>query len=94
MDSLSELELCNFLGDDLFLFVSDGETPTTNFAYGSPSHLESTGKELDELFNNAFEEFDGYNKGIEVNSRKNDNDTTMATKRHTKATRNFVLIES
>ena len=54
MDSLSELELRNFLGDDLFLFVSDGETSTTNFAYGSPSHLESTGKELDELFNNAF----------------------------------------
>ena len=44
------------------------------------------------MFNNAFEEFDGYNtekQGIEVNSRKNDNDTTMATKRRTKATRNF-----
>ena len=96
MNSLSELELRDFLGDDLFLFVSDGETPTTNFAYGSPSHLEFTEKELDELFNNAFEEFDGYNiekQGIKVNSRKNDNDTAMAsamaTKRRTKPTRNF-----
>ena len=46
MDSPSELELRDFLGVNLFLFVSDGETPTTNFAYGSPSHLESTEKDV------------------------------------------------
>lgn len=60
MNEISELELRDFLDDELFLFVSDGYTPTNNFIDGSPSHSEFKEKELDEIFTNAFEEFDSY----------------------------------
>ena len=54
MDKLSEIErkeLCNFLDDRLFLFVSDEHTPTY-FISDSPTLPMFTEKEIEELFNN------------------------------------------
>ena len=90
MDSLqSEIEqLCDFLGDELLLFFSDEHTPTNTFISSNTQHL--TEKELDEIFNSAFEEFNKESQRTEVNNHDTSDDVVnIKPKRPSKATRNF-----
>ena len=62
MDSVSEVDkegLDNFLGYQLLPFLSDKGAPADNISINAAGHTHLTEKELDDLFSNAFEEFDG-----------------------------------
>ena len=58
-------ELQGFLNDKLLQFSSDEHTPTTN-CVSSPTLPQFMAKELDELFNTAFEQHEN-----EYNSNRN-----------------------
>ena len=63
-------ELQGFLNDKLLQFSSDEHTPTINCVF-SPTLLQFMAKELDELFNTAFEQHEN-----EYNSNRNTATTT------------------
>ena len=90
MDSLqSEIEqLHDFLGDNLLLFVLDEHTLTNMFISSNTQHL--TEKELDKIFNSAFEEFNKESQRTEVNNHDTSDDVVnIKPKRSSKATWNF-----
>ena len=74
-------ELQGFLDDKLLQFISDERVPTTN-CVSSPTLPEFTEKELDELFNTAFEQH-------ENKCNSNTNTSTTAKQPSEAPTRSF-----